>query len=115
MDKDKRKARPDDATIIKSFTIERTCHQRHAQLSAGGSVSAVIREIIDLHQVEGIQLLRKEPLIRTSVWVPPEIWGRLPSQDRTGRNHAGKSKSDSSIPRLSQSSRSSSAVTGHSI
>lgn len=24
MDKDKRKARPDDATIIKSFTIERS-------------------------------------------------------------------------------------------
>jgi len=52
MDKDKRKARPDDATIIKSFTIEQTYHQRHAQLSAGGSVSAVIREIIDLYQVE---------------------------------------------------------------
>lgn len=78
-------------------------------------MSAVIREIIDLHQVEGIQLLRKERLIRTSVWVPPEIWGAFRAKtEQDGITLASRSQTHRfrDSPRVREARRRS---PGHSI
>ena len=71
-----RAARPEDAPNIKSFTLEKTyvkALKRHSK-NQETSVSAVVREIIESYLDQGVTMLPKEPQVRTSVWVPAELW-----------------------------------------
>jgi hypothetical protein len=72
----KRVANPEDAPNIKSFTLEKTYHRTMKQYAdaAGTSVSAVARQIIEDYLDVGVTMLTKEPTIRTSVWVPADLW-----------------------------------------
>lgn len=70
------KARPEDTPNIKSFTLEKTYHRTMKAFadSTGTSVSAIVRQIIEDYLDDGVVMLPKEPTIRTSVWVPAELW-----------------------------------------
>jgi hypothetical protein len=74
-----RVARPEDAPNIKSFTLEKTYVKALKRHSKGNetSVSAVVREIIESYLDQGVTMLPKEPQVRTSVWVPPELWEKF--------------------------------------